>query len=471
MALPYQGGSYGRTADWNFVSSMDLHKDEIDPELTKRYGDQSLHGFLTMIGAEKGVASAEYSHFEEERIYPKIKATSPGGATGAAVTFTLDAAATLNIPNNASPYVGAAGANNIFPARVGDTLLIKPGSGTVNAGSYVRAIILSLDKGAGTFSAAPIDAADSIPSIASAAEIVIYGNAHGEGSNQPEARQTRVQKYSNTLQTLKETFKITAFEKGMVTWVDFKGKDGKKKPMWYLKGESDTYDNFMTAKELTLLLGQQLTNPVVADSYSATDTPLLMTEGLIPFILSQGNQSTYNGNTGWDKQKGEQIVKTLDKQKGSKVNMIAAGIDLSINVDNTLSDQSVNGAISYGSYSIDEDAKRNFEFSSYKLGGYRFDKKVFSAMNDLQTLGAEGYGFPTEGMIIPMDKKMDKGSNTMVQSLRTRFLTDENGARSNRAEPIDLFKTTGEAGWAVRYMDTCGFEGFAGNRWAYINQA
>ncbi|MDB4301926.1 hypothetical protein N9924_00015 [bacterium] len=473
MALAFQGGAFGRTTDYNFITSLDLHKPEYDTELTERYGDQNLSGFLTMIGAEKGVSSLEYNHFEEERIYPKIKATNGGaGGAGASVTFTLDAAATLTIAENASPYIGSV-SNQIITPRVNDLIMIKPAAGTTaSSGSYIKAMVLAVNKTAGTFDATPIISGEVIPSIASADEIIIYGNAAGEGSGQPEARASRTVKYTNNLQTIKETYEITGTEKNIVTWIDFKGKNGEKGRVAKLKGESDTYKRYQTAKELTMLVGDKLTNATVANAFATAGTPLALTEGLIPFVLGQGNTSNYSVGTGWDKQKAESLVKTLDKQKGSKKNLMPCGINLSLQVDDTLGDYSTNGAIKYGSYDFGSDASRNFQFSSFKLGNYTFDKKTFDAFNDLQTLGADGFGYPDEGMVIPMDKKMDKGSNSKVQSLRLRYLADpETGAKSARAEVQDLFKLNGEDKFKVIYKDDCGFEGFAGNRWGYIKKS
>ena len=67
MALNYQGGSFARRGDYNYVTTMDLHDPEYDSELTEAFGNQMLTGMLQMIGAEKAVSSLEYNHFEEEK--------------------------------------------------------------------------------------------------------------------------------------------------------------------------------------------------------------------------------------------------------------------------------------------------------------------------------------------------------------------------------------------------------------------
>jgi len=470
MAIDFQGGSFVRRGDYNYVTTMDLHKPEYDSELTEAFGDQMLTGMLQMIGAEKGVSALEYNHFEEERIYPKIKATSAGAGAGAQATFTIDAAATLSIPENASPYGGTVSSTITVP-RVGELILIKPASGVVSADSYIRAIVDSVTPATPAFTATPLDSADSVPAIAAASEIVIYGNAHGEGSGQPAARQTRVKKVTNNLQIFKSTYEVTSTERDMLSWIDFKGKDGKMGKVYYLKGEADEYKNFMSQKELTLLLGEKLSNNTVSDAYANAGNPIALTQGLIPTILSEGNISAYSASTGWDKQDAEALVKVLDKQKGSKQNLIAPGIDLSIAIDNTLADYKTGGSIVYGNYTFNEDAKVNFQFDKFAISDYVFSKKKFDTFNDLQSLGADGYGFSSEAMVIPMGMTMDAGSGEKTNHLRLRYLVNpETGERNQRSEIIDNFAITGTDTYSVFYKDTCGLETFAMNKFAYIKK-
>jgi len=471
MALDYQGGSFVRRGDYNYVTTMDLHKPEYDSELTAAFGKQMLTGMLQMIGAEKSVSALEYNHFEEERIYPKIKATSAGAVAGSQASFTIDAAGTLSIPENASPYGGTVSSNITVP-RIGELILIKPSSGIVSADNYIRAIVDGVTPGSpSSFTATPLDSAASVPAIVSASEIVIYGNAHGEGSGQPAARQTRVKKETNNLQTFKGTYEVTSTERDMLAWIDFKGKDGKMGKMYYLKGEADEYKNFMSQKELNLLLGEKLTNDAVSDAYANAGTPIALTEGLIPSILSKGNISAYTVGTGWDKQDAEELVKTLDKQKGSKNNLLAAGIGLSLQIDSTLADYKSAGSITYGNYTFDQDAAVNFKFDKFQVGDYTFSKKTFETFNDLQSLGADGYGFTNEAMVIPMDQTRDAGSGEKTNFLRLRYLANpETGERNQRSEIIDNFAITGEDTYKVFYKDNCGLETFAMNKFAYIKQ-
>jgi len=471
MAIQYEGGGFVRRGDYNWVTTMDLHMPDIDSEITERYGRQMLTGMLSMCGAEKGTSALEYDHYEENRIYPKVKATNGGaGTAGASVTFTIDTSAVLSVPENASPYGGTVSTDVTVP-RVNDLILIKPASGVVSSQTYIRAIVTAVDASVPSFAATPLDSTESIPSIAAADEIVIYGNAHGEGSGQPEGRQTRLEKYQNNLQIFKETYEITNTEKNMVTWTEFKGKDGQMGRLYQLKGEADTYKVFKNAQELNLLIGKKLSNNAVSNSFATAGNPVALTEGLIPSILQRGNVSSYSAGTGWDKLKAESLVKTLDKNKGSKENMICPGIDLSIQLDNTLAAYKTAGGITYGNYEFSDDARVNFAFDKFAIAGYSFGKKIFETFNDLQSFGADGYGFVNEGIVIPMGETRDSKSGEKTPFLRLRYLANpETGERDRRSEVVDNFAITGKDTWSVRYKESLGLETFAMNKFAYILQ-
>tara|TARA_R110000782_G_scaffold73572_1_gene147218 strand:- start:2746 stop:4182 length:1437 start_codon:yes stop_codon:yes gene_type:complete len=478
MPIGYNAGGIVTPNTYNWVTGMDLDKPAIDSKLTEPFGDQTLDGMMSMIGAEKGVSALEYKHAEEKRIYPKLKATNGGaGGAGEAVTFTLVADAQQTI-NNSSPYLVSTPANpvagkNVVVPRKGETLMIKPVTGLATVDNSIYATVTDVNAATGTFVAIPLDAGDIIPSMAAAQEIIIIGNANGEGSIAVAGRQVEVEYKTNQLQTFRGGTEVTGDARNIVTWQEFTGKNGEKGHVNYLHGEAAEYKNFKSQMELTFLLGKPLTNSTLANSdYFGTEHPVSMTKGLIPSILDEGNVSNYSATTGWDKQKAQALVETLDKQKGDKKNMICPGISLSMQIDDTLADYRTSGSITYGNYTFDENAKANFQFDAFNFGGYEFGKKVFNTFNDLQSLGAEGYGFPNEAMVIPMGMTMDKMDNAKTQYLRTRFLEDpRSGARDRRSSIIDKFQVNGQDTFQVNYIDKKGLETFALNKFAYIKQA
>jgi hypothetical protein len=236
-----------------------------------------------------------------------------------------------------------------------------------------------------------------------------------------------------------------------------------------LKGEKDTWTRFENYKELSLLLSEKITNTTITDLQVTADTPITTTEGLIPFILSNGVTSNYSGITGFTLADHETLIKELDKQKGSKQNLFECGINLAGQIDRELGDRFSAGAISYGNFNFDESKRVALEFDTYSIMGYSFHKKTYNSLNDLQTLGAAGYSFPNDGIILPMDNRtlIDNGTRMSVPSLRIRYMKD----REMKVSYNDMFDVDGTDKIEIRYLSQCGFEGTAGNRFAYVKQA
>lgn len=467
MAQAFIPGAFTDRTRFNFVSAQQLHMRDVDPDLALRFGSQSLAGLMMYVGSMKETQSLQYEHFEENRIMPKIKATAPGGGAGAAVTFTLDSTA-LGSTGQELPYTGGVTLQTI-PVRLNDLLLIKPGSGTISSSTYIRAFVSAVDPVAGTFVAAPLDPADSLPAIASADEIVIYGNAFGEDSKQPLSRNSDTIQVINNLQIMKERHTVTGSEENIITWIDFKGENGVSAPHWRIKGEADTWKRFENFKELSLLIGEKITNPVIVDAQATAQTPILATEGLIPGILAGGIVSNYSSLLGWTLADAKTLAKNLDKQKGSKYNMLYAGIDLSAQIDDELGDRLKNGGISYGSFDFDQDKMIALEFGTFSISGYTFMKKTYDVMNDLQTLGAAGYTYSFEGLVIPMDTRNmtdQYGEKLNVESLRIRYMQ----GRDLKVSYTDMFEIDGQDRIELRYLSHCGFELTAANRFSYIKR-
>lgn len=484
-------GAYGVRTQWNYVSTLgvisgianSVHKPEIGEMLVKRYGSQLITGLLDMAGAKAPVSSLQYAHYEEDRIMPKIKATNGGaGAAGAAVTFTVASSSDLTYGQEA-PYDGSSTYDTgVVPVRLNDLLLIKPGAGTVSASTYIRAIVTtvtpSATPGASTFVAVPLDSADAIPSIASAQEIVIYGNAFAEGSSKPEGRSSDVLSYFNNLQIMREAFDITGSEKDAVLW--FKVKDastGKEGFVWSLKGESDCYVRALNYRESNMIISEKITNwnniAAALGSYTTTNGPVKTTEGMVPAVLGGGNITNYSGVTGWTLADGEAWVIEADKQKAAKENFIWAGINLSLAIDSELRNNFQNGAIRFGDYNFGQDASVNLQFDSFKIGNYTFHKKTYDLFNDLQLFGADGYNFKNEAIVVPGDTARDAKTGERVPSLRMRYLEGPDGSNSRDMRHVvrDMFAINGTDKFECEYLSESGLEMFGINRYGYWKQA
>ena len=460
-----------RATDYNYVSSMEvaqnLHKPVIDTELTRRYGDQDITGFLAMQGSMNPVAAIEYSHFEDDWLHETLIATGGAGAPGALVACV--AQESQSIAGNNSPYIstttpGAPAGGDAFLPRNQDIVMIPDAAG--------RVLALVTDVVGANFNLTPLDAGDAIPLLDNL-EMVIIGNAFPEQSGQPGSRNGKVNLYKNNLMIKKSTNTVSGTEAGVQTWIELGGKGGKKGYLWYLESQYQEYRRFMNECEMTMMLGEQINNPVLA-AIGANQTTTV-TEGLLPFIESNGNTIQYSGLTGFTMADLDNMVKTLDREKGSKENTIWAGINLSLGMDDTFLDLYQAGAVSYGAFGFSEDAAVNMQFSSFKRGNYVFHKKTYDALNDQKTLGAVGQEFPDIAMVIPSDNVAEGKTKMTVPSLRMNYLQGSNGYSRDYEEWL-----TGAAnGIYTNTIDEInvhsrahrGFEGFAGNRFMKIEKA
>jgi hypothetical protein len=465
----YSSGATQTATNYNFLSTWDVIQVDKDPVLTYRYGSGRLTGLLELFGYKKPTGNLKYSHFEKDRVMPKIKATCSSGGAGAAVTFTLNAAANYSYDLNNSPYAGSANTTNSYPVRAGDLIMIKPASGTISYSTLIHAYVSSVNTSAGTFSATPLDSTDSIPTISTADEIVIYGSAHGEGSDRPVGLTTKASEYTNYIHTFKDTASFTDIGGAMKTWIEVDGK-----PYWVMEAERDAFTRIMNKRELTLLLNPGLSNATVSNALATAGTPMVMAKGLIQEILDRGNTTNYSALTGLTVADMEDLVVVLDKQKGSKDNAFFCGLDLHIQLDRELRDQFKNGAVTYGMFKMDEEKKVNLGFKAFNIGGYNFTLKTLDAFNDLQTLGASGFNFPKEGFILPADMTANAEDGKSVPSLRMRYLQKE-GSKSMEMETFYYNgKQQGDSGTAteeVRYSSYTGIETFGLNRATYVKLA
>jgi hypothetical protein len=452
---------------YNYVSSLDLvqnlHKPEIDSEFVRRYGDQNLTGFMEMQGYMNPVSAIEYTHFEDDWLHETVHVQAQG-PNAQNVTVPLIAQDSFTIESVNSPYY------QTIPATA---------PGTVTTDAYTprdqdiimfpnRVLALVTNVSGANFDATPLQAGTAIPTTTTSDEIVVIGNAHAEQSGQPLSRNGRVNRYTNNLMIKKSTNTVSGTEAGVQTWIEVPDKNGRMGYLWYFESGYQEYRRFMNECEMTMLLGEKITNPVLAGTPGQETTTV--TEGLLPFIENNGNIINYSSITGFTLADLDNAVKTLDREKGAKENTIWAGINLSLGMDDTFLNLMQDGAISYGAFNFNQDAAVNLQFSSVKRGNYVFHKKTYDLFNDQKTLGAVGQEFPDIAMVIPVGNVAEGKTKMMVPSLRMNYLEGKGNGYSRDMEEWltgganGVYNTTTDE-INMHYRAHRGFEGFAGNRY------
>ena len=468
--FPFENGSMSlNPTQSNFAYFEDIIKPEVDASLTRRYGSELLTGFLEMAGASKVTGNRTFKHYEKDRLMPKLKCTNAvASGAGAAATFTLDSSIQYEIPQNNDPFPsGSTEVVDAIPVRVNDTILIPPATGTSAWASIDHAIVTSVDVSAGTFTARPLDGTVTLAERATAVEVVIYGNAFGEGSGMNESLEGTVTPYINNTQVIKNRYALSGGAKVNKIWFKVNGKD-----YWTIEGERDSYYRFKNYQDLTLLTSKKATNTSWYDTTAAAGEPNATTSGAIDQIYTNGNVELYTSGSGFTLDNFKNIARNLDKQKGSKNNMMSYGFNLGLEIDDLVRSEFTNGALVYGNYKFNEAQKVNLRMSNISVGGYNFALKNFDTFNDSQTLGATGMNFSSEAIISPMDMQSDAVTGESSQAMRIRY-TSEEGAKSRlvKKSMIDEFNQTAEAKdkYSVNYLSDCALEMFALNRWTYVS--
>lgn len=473
--MAYNQGGTDVFRSHNFVSSQELHKPHIQNKLTKRF-NETLTGFLDLAGAKAPTDNIEYSRFEKNRVMPKIKATNGGaGAAGATVQFTVHADA-KNTFGSYSPYdTGVSGTTTGITVRLNDTIQIRPATGLASAGSYIDCIVVAVAANKSTFDAKPMDSTDAIPSIAAAQEIIITGNAYGEGTGYGNALSTKVTKYDESLQIVKHKYEVTGTEKLQALWIDDDSKDRKA----FLPGEADGYLQFLNFSDLTLLVGKGLASTALSELFvdgTLGDSGASTTNGAITQALDGGNTLNYSNITGVTLSDLYDYNTVIDKESADKENMVNLGIDIDQQLDRELGDRVTNGAISYGTFNFDQEKAINLNFSKVRLGSFTYHKRTLACMNDKQTLGADGYGYSYEGLMLPLGmSKVAGGSEAgaIVPTLRKRYLANKGQSREMEINYFEGLKhsDTGVDKDEVRYQGHCGAELQAKNKSGYWKRA
>ena len=459
--------AFSHPTNYNFASLLNTLKPDVSDKLYHRYCN-NLVGLLAGLNKTRR-CNIEYSHFETTRSYPKIQATTTGAGAGAAATFTFAPAPQLTSVvglngqqfdiTQQSPYVASTPASYVagVPVREQDTILIKPVAGSVNADTYIRAIVVSVDAGAGTFVAIPLDSADSIPAIATPDEIIIYGNAWGEGTCSPEGLNEGVEEIKNNMQIFKDSQCITETYANLCHW--FKVGD---KLHFSLNNEESILDRMYKYIELTLLLGEQFNNPLIQNDPAH---PVKMTRGLIPTVLAEGTVQSYSAVTGYGVPEFEDLILNLEAEKSCDSEYwIMAGTRLSFAIDKAMKQFFDGGGVTYGSFNGCEPKTVGLGFDSFCWGGYTFHKKKWDLASDVQTLNATGYTFQDEGLIIPMGMVKDARSGENMNHLQVNYLYDN----MIQSSYVDQFDVNGCSNRCVYYRAELGLEVFGANSFGYI---
>ena len=408
--------------------------------LVERYGSQNLTGLMEMLGNKAPVDSTTFYHYEEGFIHSKVTATHSGGTLTVSAPLQFDAA-----EDTAVDAISNLRAGDILQSAAGNVLRV----GTVTGA----------DEG---LTATVTNISGSV--VDDSTVYAIVGNAFAEGTDQPKGLTPQVLEYKNYVQIMKEAYEVTGSALTEKIWFEVEDPaTGRAGYLWALKGEGDTFRRFNNYCETQMIVGKA----------QAPSTGIAQTEGLEAFARSGNvNTGSFTDSNSEVLDRITDFVNTLDAERGAKENLLLLGHDLSLAFDKnlTVNERFTNGGISYGAFGGSQEMAVGFGISSVYLGGYTFHKVKYEPFSYPEMLGAIGY--EGQGCVIPMDSQRDAASRSSIPSLRIRYKAAEGYSREMEhwmegGAGLDV-KTNGIDQLKLNYRTERGFEGFAANRFIWI---
>ena len=374
------------TNDWAQQYLPDLMEKEAEV-----FGNRTISGFLSQVGAEESMASDQVIWTEQGRLHLSYKLVNitqgSGGVKDVDLTF---AGNSTDVDGN----VVAATAHGIRP---GDMLLVSDADAT--ARMYVEGVTT-----AGVVQAKRYDGANAVGSgsgeMATGGDvsILVYGSEYSKattgrvGANTPSFKSR-----TNKPIILKDKYEISGSDASAIGWVEVTGEEGQSGYLWYLKASGDTKARFSDYLEMSMM--ESVSGAGTAPTSAGTNgIGITGTEGLWEALETRGNVSNALDNAA-TLAEFDLIIDELDANGAIEENMMFLDRKTSLNIDDMLA--GLNGAAqgtsaanannvagsSYGVFNNEADMALNLGFTGFRRGSYDFYKSDFKYLNDAATRG------------------------------------------------------------------------------------
>jgi len=366
------------TADWAQQYLPDLMEKEAEI-----FGNRTISGFLSQVGAEEAMASDQVIWSEQGRLHLMYNGTSTSASTGGTILITSD------IDGN------AVSGTQDCAIRKGDMVLISDANATCTA--YVNDVT---DVGStGTLNTITVDTYTATTLINAgiadgAVTVMVFGSEYQKGQDGRETANEPVFKsLGNKPIILKDLYHVSGSDASAIGWIEVSGEEGQNGYLWYLKAEGDTRARFADYLEMSMLEAEKSTQTGVPAplSYNVAATAMQGTEGLFAAIKARGNETTgvTGVNCATDLAEFDAILAEFDKNGAIEENMMFVDRSTSLAIDDMLACMNSYGAggTSYGVFDNSEDMALNLGFSGFRRGSYDFYKSDFKYLNDKGTRG------------------------------------------------------------------------------------
>jgi len=398
------------------------------------FGNRTLSGFLSQVGAEESMTSDQVVWSEQGRLHLHYKNCTVSTNT---ITMVNETDGNTSVSTHA--------------VRVGDMVLISDAGATIQA--FVSAIA------ADTITVLPYKHANIAGAgVASTTNVsvLVYGSEYVKGAvGRAGANAPTFQSYTNKPIILKDKYEISGSDASAIGWVEVAGEEGQNGYLWYLKAEGDTRARFTDYLEMSMLESVKATVSFAAIETGATGT-IGGTEGLFSAIETRGNQTSgvTGVNAATDLAEFDAILAEFDKNGAIEENMMFVNRATSLAMDDMLASMNSYGAggTSYGVFDNSEDMALNLGFSGFRRGSYDFYKSDWKYLNDqagrggmIDTVGAIRGAIIPAGVSSVYDQQL--GKNLKRPFLHVRYRASQTDDRKMKTW------TTGSVGAETSDLD------------------
>jgi len=360
------------------------------PDLVEKeseiFGNRSVSGFLSQVGAEEAMTSDQVIWSEQSRLHLSYTVTTGGTTTGVTMIVTADADGTTAATSGVTYTDGDHG------IRPGDMLIVADASATC------KAFVTGVDA-TGEISVQPYGNFATLTNagIADAAgvKVLVFGSEYAKGeTGRVGANAPAFKQYDNKPIIIKDKYEISGSDASQIGWVEVSGEDGQNGYMWYLKAEGDTRTRFTDYLEMSMIEAEKATGQGLTDLAAASvveSSAITGTEGLFAAINARGNETTgvTGVNPATDLAEFDAILAEFDKNGAIEENMMFVNRSTALAIDDMLASMNSYGAggTSYGVFDNSEDMALNLGFSGFRRGSYDFYKSDWKYLNDKATRG------------------------------------------------------------------------------------
>ena len=386
--------------DFATAGSSDGWAQQYLPDLMEKeaevFGNRTISGFLSQVGAEEAMASDQVVWSEQSRLHV--------ACIGSLVTNT-------NIFTVVSDGDGNVLADGYTIANHGlrlyDVCLVANAgwSGTGQVALVNGTAVTIIPYGEETWADAPFHGSSA--TLANTQVVVIGSDwekgstGHGgltQGTGTNKAIKPTFKSFTNKPVIMKDYYEISGSDASQIGWVEVSGEEGQNGYLWYLKAEGDTRARFTDYLEMSMIEAEKTAaNSIIgfankqirgaADSGAGGSG----TEGLFAAIEARGNlTSGVTGvNAATDLAEFDAILAVFDQNGAIEENMMFVDRATALAMDDMLASMNSYGAggTSYGVFNNSEDMALNLGFSGFRRGSYDFYKSDWKYLNDKGTRG------------------------------------------------------------------------------------